>query len=269
MATAMARGLAQNGIVGAEEMTACDVSAAARSCFTEATGVSCAEAPGKAFTQADIVLLAVKPQMAEEAARALPRLGPEVLIISIAAGVPLARLQDWFGTGRVLRVMPNTPLLVGQGATVYARGSEARDADAARCEQIFGGLGSVQEVPEGWINAVTALSVSGPAYVFEMVQALTDAGIAVGLPAELALGLTVQTLAGAAEMLRQELGSPDDLRRAVTSPGGTTAAGLAVLEAGGFRPLIRRTVQAAYNRADELGKVGDQSLPSGPTSASR
>jgi pyrroline-5-carboxylate reductase len=256
MATAIARGLGRSGIVAPGEMCACDVSEEARAAFTRATGVVCAGHPGESFKVADCVLLAVKPQKVAEAVESLPKLGGEVLIISIAAGVPLARLQDWFGTGRVIRVMPNTPLLVGQGATVYARGSGAGDADAAACEQIFGGLGSVQEVPEGWINAVTALSGSGPAYIFEMVQALTDAGIAVGLPAELALGLTVQTVAGAAEMLRQKQGTPDELRRAVTSPGGTTAAGLAVLEAGGFRPLIRRTVEAARDRADVLGRQG-------------
>jgi pyrroline-5-carboxylate reductase len=256
MATAIAGGLAQRGIMGAGDMGACDVSAAARAAFTGATGVACAERPGDFFARADCVLLAVKPQMADEAARSLPAGGREVLMISIAAGVPLARLESSLGTGRVIRVMPNTPLLVGQGATVYARGSGAGDADAAICERIFGSLGSVQEVPEGWINAVTALSGSGPAYVFEMVQALTEAGIAVGLPADLALGLTVQTVLGAAEMLRQRQGTPDELRRAVTSPGGTTAAGLAVLEAGDFRPLIRRTVQAACARAAELGRPG-------------
>jgi pyrroline-5-carboxylate reductase len=256
MATAIARGLAGAGVVAPGDMSACDVSAEARVAFTQATGVACAEQPGEAFARADCVLLAVKPQKADEAVRSLPKLGSEALIISIAAGVPLARLQGWFGAARVIRVMPNTPLLVGQGATVYARGNGVPDVEAAMCERIFGSLGCVQEVPEAWINAVTALSGSGPAYVFEMVQALTDAGIAVGLPAELALGLTVQTVAGAAEMLRQKQGSPDELRRAVTSPGGTTAAGLAVLEAGGFRPLIRRTVQAACDRAAELGRLG-------------
>lgn len=254
MATAIAGGLARGGIVAAGEMSACDVSAEARAAFSGATGVHCVERPDESFALAECVVLAVKPQKAEEALRALPRLGEGVLLISIAAGVALARLEEWSGSARVIRVMPNTPLLVGQGASVYARGSGAADADAAACERVFGSLGLVREVPEGWINAVTALSGSGPAYVFEMVQALVDAGVAVGLPADLALGLTVQTVAGAAEMLRLKQGSPDELRRAVTSPGGTTAAGLAVLEAAGFRDLIRRTVQAACQRAHELGK---------------
>jgi pyrroline-5-carboxylate reductase len=255
MATAIAKGLVQAGIVGAEDMTACDVSVEARTAFTAATGVCCAEAPGLAFTEADCVLLAVKPQKAEEAARSLPRLREDVLVVSIAAGVPLSRLSSWFTADRVIRVMPNTPLLVGRGATVYARAGGVGDADAAVCERIFGGLGLVREVPECWINAVTALSGSGPAYIFEMVQALVDAGVEVGLPADLALELTVQTVAGAAEMLQQRQGSPEELRRAVTSPGGTTAAGLAVLEAGGFRPLVLRTVKAGCARADELGRV--------------
>ncbi len=256
MATAIARGLVQTGIVPPEDMTACDVSSEAGAAFTRATGVCCTEGPGEAFTKADCVLLAVKPQKIDEAARSLPGLGRDVLVISIAAGVPLSRLETCLGTRRVVRVMPNTPLLVGQGATVYTRGSGACDADAAVCQRIFGGLGSAKEVPESWINAVTALSGSGPAYIFEMVQALVDAGVAVGLPADLALALTVQTVAGAAAMLQQEEGTPDELRRAVTSPGGTTAAGLAVLEAADFRGLVRRTVQVACDRADELGRRG-------------
>jgi pyrroline-5-carboxylate reductase len=255
MATAIAGGLVRGGVARAEELVACDVSAAAGAAFTAATGTVCHGRPGEAFAAAEVLLLAVKPQQAQEAIRSLPGLRPEVLVVSIAAGIPLSRLEAWFGTGRVIRVMPNTPLLVGQGATVFARGSAAAQADAGLCQRIFGSLGLVREVPEAWINAVTALSGSGPAYVFEMVQALVDAGVAVGLPAELALELTVQTLAGAAEMLRQRQGTPEALRRAVTSPGGTTAAGLAVLEAAGFRSLVGRTVQAARDRADELGRA--------------
>jgi len=254
MATAIAGGLVSKGVASAGDLAACDVSAEARAAFSAATGVCCHEAPGAAFAAAEVVLLAVKPQTAEGAVRSLPVLRRDVLVISIAAGVPLGRLEGWFGTGRVVRVMPNTPLLVGQGATVLARGSAAGPADVAACAGIFGSLGLVREVPESWINAVTALSGSGPAYVFEMVQAMADAGVAVGLPAGLALELTVQTVAGAAEMLRQRLGTPEALRRAVTSPGGTTAAGLAVLEAAGFRSLVCQTVQAARNRADELGR---------------
>lgn len=254
MATAIAGGLVQRRVLAAGDLAACDISAEARAAFTAATGVSCEASPGAAFGEADAVLLAVKPQTAEAAVRSLPGLRGDVLVLSIAAGIPLARLEGWFRTGRVIRVMPNTPLLVGQGASVFARGSEASDADAEVCRLIFGSLGLVREVPEGWIDAVTAVSGSGPAYVFEMVEAMAQAGVAAGLPRELALELTVQTVAGAAEMLRQGMGTPEELRRAVTSPGGTTAAGLAVLEQGGFRGLVARTVRAARDRAQELGR---------------
>ena len=255
MATAIAGGLTRGGVVGAADMAAYDVSAEAGAAFARATGVACAQQPGEAFAEAECLLLAVKPQKAEEAVRSLPRRRREGLVISIAAGIPLARLQEWFATDRLIRVMPNTPLLVGQGATVYARGPGATAADGATCAQIFGSLGLCREVPESWIDAVTALSGSGPAYVFEMVQALVDAGVAVGLPADLALDLTVQTVAGAAEMLRQKQGTPDALRKAVTSPGGTTAAGLAVLQSADFRDLMRRTVRAACERSAELGRA--------------
>jgi pyrroline-5-carboxylate reductase len=254
MATAIAGGMVRSGVATAGELIACDVSGEARAAFTAATGVLCHERPGTAFGETAVLLLAVKPQKAEEAIRSLPVLRRDVLVISIAAGIPLSRLERWLGTGRVLRVMPNTPLLVGQGASVFTCGSSAGAAEAEVCRRIFGSLGLVREVPEGWINAVTALSGSGPAYVFEVVQALAEAGAAVGLPADLALELTVQTVAGAAEMLRQGQGTPESLRRAVTSPGGTTAAGLAVLEAAGLRSLLCRTVQAARDRAEELGR---------------
>lgn len=257
MATAIAGGLARSGVVSASDMLACDVSPEARAAFVLATGVACTTGqPGAAFAAADCLLLAVKPQKAAEAVRALPpRQGAGPLVISIAAGVPISRLQQWFGTTRVIRVMPNTPLLVGQGASVYARGPGADAADGATCERIFGSLGICREVPEPWVDAVTALSGSGPAYIFELVQALADAGESVGLPPGLALELTVQTVAGAAEMLRQKQGTPDELRQAVTSPGGTTAAGLAVLESAEFRALIQRTVRAAWERAGELGRA--------------
>lgn len=254
MATAIAGGLVRQGLFGAGEMTACDVSAEAGAAFTAATGVGWAATPGAAFMAADCWLVAVKPQTAEAALRGLPRRAEPPLVISIAAGLPLARLREWLGSDRLIRVMPNTPLMVGQGATVYARGAGATVADGAFCGRIFGSLGLCREVPEAWIDAVTALSGSGPAYVFEMVQALVEAGIAVGLPSDLALDLTVQTVAGAAEMLRQKQGTPEALRQAVTSPGGTTAAGLAVLSAEGFRGMVRRTVEAARARAVELGR---------------
>jgi pyrroline-5-carboxylate reductase len=176
------------------------------------------------------------------------------LLVSIAAGLPLSRLCSWFGHSRVIRTMPNTPLLVGYGATVFTCAEAVSDADREFVRRIFGALGTVHEMPETAMDAVTALSGSGPAYMFEMVQALVDAGAAVGLEAEAAFELVTQTMAGAAAMLKRGMGTPEELRIAVTSPGGTTAAGLGVLQAAGFRELLQQTVRAARDRSIELGR---------------
>jgi pyrroline-5-carboxylate reductase len=254
MATAIARGIVNAGVLSPSDLSACDISAEARDAFREATGgISCTAPDADHFRTCDVLLLAVKPQVAAAAVAALPPLRDDVLVISIAAGIPLASLEQWFGTQRLIRTMPNTPLMVGCGATVFARGPAAGDADAAFTRRIFGSLGLVEEIEESLIDAVTAVSGSGPAYIFEMIQALTAGGVRVGLPADLALALTVQTVSGAAEMLQRGLGSPDELRRAVTSPGGTTAAGLAVLAAHDFRELIAGVVRAARDRSLELG----------------
>jgi pyrroline-5-carboxylate reductase len=254
MATAIATGIVKKGILPPQDLCACDISKDAQVAFTEKSGVACSDFAPEMFAQADAVLLAVKPQKAAEALASLPELKADCLVVSIMAGVTLARLAELLGTKKLIRTMPNTPLMVASGATGFARGPEATDADAAFVQRVFGALGFVGEVPEESLDAVTALSGSGPAYVFEMVQALVDAGTAVGLPPELALGLTVQTVAGAAEMLRQGMGTPDELRIAVTSPGGTTAAGLAVMADAGYRDIMRRVVAAARDRGVELGQ---------------
>jgi pyrroline-5-carboxylate reductase len=151
--------------------------------------------------------------------------------------------------------MPNTPLMVGKGATAFACAEAVTESDRAFVTSMFSAVGVVHEVPEEQLDAVTALSGSGPAYVFEMIQALVDAGAAVGLPADVALKLTVQTVAGAAEMVARGIGSPDALRAAVTSRGGTTEAGLAVLGEADFRNVIADVVRAAARRSEELGRL--------------
>ncbi len=256
MATAIASGLTNNDVLSAADMAAADVSPAARDAFTAATGVSCVADATEILGVADVVLLAVKPQVAEQAVQPIADLCADKLIISICAGLPLSKLCDWFGTDRVVRVMPNTPLTVGKGASVTACAPGVDAADREFAATVFGAPGIVHEMPEGLMDAVTALSGSGPAYVFEMIQALVDAAVDVGLPADVALELTTQTVAGAAEMVRRGLGTPDELRVAVTSPGGTTQAGLAVLEKSDFRGLISSVVHAARDRSVELGKMG-------------
>ncbi len=253
MGSAIAGGLVRNSVFRADELMAVDPVEAARVSFEATTGVRCLPSAGTALSGADAVLLAVKPQSAAAVSTRIAPLCRAKLIISIMAGVPIRRLGEWFGTARVIRVMPNTPLLVGEGASVFACGSGVNAADRKLAKCVFGALGIVFEMKEDLLDAVTALSGSGPAYVFEFVQALVDAAVAAGLSPEPALALTVQTVAGAAEMLRRGIGSPEELRNAVTSPGGTTAAGLAVLSAADFRGLVRRMVLAARDRSIELG----------------
>lgn len=254
MATALATGIVKNELLPVSDLLACDISATARQAFTAATGARC-EAPSQALvTDADVLLLAVKPQLAAAVAAELMPIRPGALVISICAGIGINKLQQWFGTGNIIRVMPNTPLMVGKGASAYALGPDADAAAAALAGRILGSLGLARQVDEALLDAVTALSGSGPAYVFEMAKAMADAGQDAGLPAALSLDLTIQTIAGAAEMLARRLGTPDELRDAVTSPNGTTAAGLAVMAQHEFRAMMRDVVTAARKRSAELGR---------------
>ncbi len=254
MATAIAGGLIEKQVWAAADLEAADLLPAARAAFTAATGVPCAESAAAIVVGADVILLAVKPQNAESAVAPLAAACRGKPVISICAGLTLARLGGWFGTDRVIRVMPNTPLMVGKGATVFACGAGCTAADQALAQRIFGALGIVFELPEELIDAATALSGSGPAYVFETIQGLVEAGVAVGLPADVALALATQTVAGAADMVQRRLGTPDALRDAVTSKGGTTAAGLAVFAQANYRQLLRDVVRAARDRSAELGR---------------
>ena len=174
-------------------------------------------------------------------------------LISIAAGVKLDTLMTGFGTDRVIRVMPNTPLMIGEGASALAASPNATPDDLGTALEIFGALGVAFELEENLIDAVTALSGSGPAYFFEMVDAMVEAGVKLGLPADTALELTVQTARGAAGMLKAKTGTPRELRDAVTSPGGTTAAALDVLRKRDFRGVIFEALEAAEKRSVELG----------------
>ena len=172
------------------------------------------------------------------------------------AGVPTARLQAWLGDGvPLVRAMPNTPALVGAGAAAIAPGPAAGDADLDWAEGILTAVGAVQRVPESLLDAVTGLSGSGPAYVFLVAEALIEAGVLNGLPRATASVLAIQTLVGSARLLAESGDSPEGLRAAVTSPGGTTAAGLRVLENKGVRSAFLEAVTAATERSRELGQA--------------
>ena len=202
---------------------------------------------------ADGTVLAVKPDDAEAACRQVAEVGAERLV-SIVTGVPIERLEDWLGGGAaVVRAVPNTPALVGAGATAIAAGHHAGEADVGWAEHVLGSVGRVVRVPEHLLDAVTGLSGSGPAYVYLVVEALVEAGVLNGLTWDLSRDLVVQTVLGSARLLQETGERPESLRSAVVSPGGTTAAGLAVLESRAVRGAVLEAVAAATDRAHQLG----------------
>lgn len=205
-------------------------------------------------TGAQGAVVAVKPHDVEAACRALARAGAS-RVLSIAAGVPLGKLQGWLGDQvAVVRAMPNTPALIGCGAAAVAPGRLAGEADLAWAEEILSAVGVVERVSEPLLDAVTGLSGSGPAYVFVVVEAMIEAGVLNGLPRPVSRALVVQTVLGAARLMAETHDDPETLRAAVTSPGGTTAAGLRALEARGVRSALLEAVTAATERSRGLGE---------------
>lgn len=209
-----------------------------------------------AAREADIIVLSVKPQAMDKlVVQVAPALDHRKLIISVAAGVPIAALERRLGAGaRIIRTMPNTPSLVGAGACALARGEHASEEDLAVASRIFQSVGTTTVVDENLLDAVTGLSGSGPAYVFLVIEALSDAGVKVGLPRYTALKLAAQTVLGSAQLLIETNAHPGQLKDQVTSPGGTAIAGLHTLEAGGLRTTLINAVEAATRRAKELGE---------------
>ena len=209
-----------------------------------------------AAREADVVVLSVKPQvMGKLLAQIAPAIDHHKLVLSVAAGVPIAALERKLGTGaRIIRAMPNTPALVGMGACALAAGEHATEEDLEVAASIFRSVGTTTVVDEVLLDAVTGLSGSGPAYVFLVIEALSDAGVKVGLPRYTALALAAQTVLGSAKLLLETGAHPGHLKDQVTSPGGTAIAGIATLEAGGLRTTLINAVEAATRRARELGE---------------
>jgi pyrroline-5-carboxylate reductase len=217
-------------------------------------GVRVVPSPAWAAAEADVVVIAVKPGDVAGALEACAPILPEhALVLSIAAGVTLADVEAGAGGRPVVRAMPNTGALVGKGAAAIAAGVRADESHLELAERVLGAVGMVVRVPEAHLDAVTGLSGSGPAYVFLFAEAMTEAGVLVGLPRPIAAALVRQTLLGAATLLTETGESPEALRAAVTSPGGTTAAGLQALEAHGVRAAILDAVEVATIRSRELG----------------
>lgn len=260
MATALAKGLVAGDFTTPDAIAGFDVVPAAREQFSHLVGGRNCESISALIPDADVVVLAVKPHQVrgvlKEIHRELQReswINP--LIVSIAAGVPLAVLADELGPKRrIVRVMPNTPSLVGAGAAAFAVGGATTEADASLVRQFLQTVGVAHQVPETLLDAVTGLSGSGPAYVYQIIEALSDGGVNVGLPRDVATQLAAQTVLGAAKMVLETGEHPGALKDAVTSPGGTTIAGLHALEQGGLRGVLMNAVSAATQKARDLGK---------------
>src|SRR5438067_6507428 len=202
--------------------------------------------------QSDGAVIAVKPNDVESACRSVAEAGVQ-RVLSIAAGVPLAKLERWIGDGTpVVRAMPNTAALVGAGAAAIAAGTWAGDDDLAWAESILGAVGIVQRVGEPLLDAVTGVSGSGPAYLFLVAESLIEAGVLAGLPRPTASALVIQTMLGSARLLAETGKTAEEHRAAVTSPGGTTAAGLRALEARGVRSAFIEAVWDATERSKDL-----------------
>jgi pyrroline-5-carboxylate reductase len=257
MGEAMLRGLAKAGH-SKEGLRAFDLRTDRLKALSSEAGFTAVDSVAQAVDGADVVVLAVKPQSFDGLLRELaPRVGEGQTLVSIAAGIRLERLGAALAATpavRLVRVMPNTPGLIGQGISAYCLGPTAGPEQAAQTEALLRPLGKVLRVREEDMDAVTALSGSGPAYVFLFMEALQAAGTGLGLSAEASFLLASQTLSGAAAMIQAREKSPAELRSAVTSPGGTTAAAIRVFEEGGLRSLVEKALDAASERSKELGR---------------
>lgn len=252
MASALAIGGVRAGVLHGEDLLFSDVHGPSAEALAGATGGRVSETRDL-VAAADVIVLAVKPADVAGVLRASAGALAGKLVVSIAAGLGLGRLEEWSGSGaRVVRVMPNTPVMVGVGAAAYSTGAGASAEDGEWVRRLFSATGLCVQVPEKLMDAVTGLSGSGPAYGYVLIEALADGGVLMGLPRETALKLAAQTLMGAARMVLDG-GSPGPLKDAVASPGGTTIAGLEVLEVNAVRGALMRAVRAAAERSAAMG----------------
>jgi pyrroline-5-carboxylate reductase len=254
MGESIIKGLLDAGVATADTFVVVEPDAGRRDALALAYGIECTRDAAQALTGASVVLLAVKPQVISQVVSELsPHVG-DSLVISIAAGISCARLESVLGTGaRVVRVMPNTPAMVGSGMSVVSGGSEAARADVALAVELFGAIGEAIALDECYQDAATAISGSGPAYVALFVDALARAGVRQGLSRDVAELLAKRTLTGTVDLLDGTGMHPEQLVDGVSSPGGTTIAAIEALEAGGFRSAVSAAVAAAVKRAKELG----------------
>jgi pyrroline-5-carboxylate reductase len=259
MGTALVKGILRASVASPGEIIVADPFADARDRIAADTGVQVTTDSSKAFSDRELVIIAVKPQVI---AGVLPGLAGSladgVTLLSIVAGVSTERIEqlvtgDSEFDAHVVRAMPNTPALVGEGMSAICPGTHATDDDMSRAETVLSAVGKVVRVSESQINAVNGVSGSGPGYIYMVIEALADGGVKMGLPKPLALELATQTVLGTAKMVIETGEHPTVLRDKVTSPGGTTIAAIHVLEEGALRATLMSAVEAAALRAEELG----------------
>lgn len=257
MAEAMIKGLLRQGIASPEQISVSEPRQERTQFLATTYRVHIRPDNLSAVREGQVIILAVKPQvMVSVLEEIAPEVTPRHLVISIAAGISTSILASSLGSNqRLVRAMPNTPAQIGEGAIALCGSGSARPEDIALAKDLFGAVGKAHLVDEALMDAVTGLSGSGPAYVFMIIEALTDGGVKVGLPRDLAQALTLQTLVGAARMALETGEHPGRLKDLVTSPGGTTIAALHVLEEKGLRGALINAVVAATARSRELSQA--------------
>src|SRR5436190_723868 len=257
MATALAKGFVNGGLARAEDVLASDPVEGARQGFAKEVGGKATGSNAEVLQFGRVVVLAVKPDQVNEVLKEARQYFTDGhLLISIAAGVPIARIAAALALpkARLIRVMPNTPALVGASASAYTLGEGARKEDGELAKRLLSAVGLAFEVKEALLDAVTGLSGSGPAYVYMVIEALSDGGVAAGLPRDVATQLAAQTVMGSAKMVLETGKHPGALKDMVTSPGGTTIEGLHELEKGGLRAALINAVRAATEKSRKLGQ---------------
>ena len=257
MAEALIKGLIAAGVVDPGQIHGSDPRPERCEEMAKRYGIHATTQNADVVRHAEIVVLSVKPQILPKVLDEVSsHLKPHALVISIAAGMPIASIERRVPPGtRVVRTMPNTPALIGAGATAIAAGQHAKDEDVEATQRIFAAVGMTVVLDESQLDAVTGLSGSGPAYVFLIIEALSDAGVKMGLSRYNAQALAAQTVHGSAKLLLETGEHPGRLKDMVTSPGGTAIAGLHTLEAGGLRTTLINAVEAATRRSRELGEA--------------
>jgi len=256
MAEALIRGLIQSGAYEPARIVASDVAPARLECLASELRIKTTANNSEVVTSSDIIILAVKPNTVADVLSEITQLvTPKHLVVSIAAGITLSKLEGLLSdSARVIRVMPNTPCLVGEMAAGYALGRNATAEDSERVESILSACGRSFCLEEKLLDAVTGLSGSGPAYIYLLIEAMADGGVRCGLPRPVALELAAQTVLGSAKMVLETGLHPGELKDRVASPGGTTIAGIHELERSGFRAAMMNAVEAATKRSKALGQ---------------